>query len=460
MVDLAAETVVLIKGSINLVRRTDSNKWQVHYKVAGMRGWVRKGTGTPDLELAKQFAMREQMRAELLIEQGRPITSKKFKQVAGAVVKRLEERIAGGTNKPVDKDYLSALNRWLIPYYKDINVDCITQDHINGFHEDRTEKAGRELSSSAQNNHNSAFNLVMDEAIERGYMKEFNRPALKNTGAATGRRAEFTKAELLQLAGSNDDWIEKAHQNKTKEIRRVTKWYVFFLATTGMRAGTEAEFMEWRNIKRGMDAKGNEQLEIRLRKGKRGARALVAGMECWAYLDKLRELNPRLVGKTLNEVLDGDYDMRVFALPDGTQPDSFNKPFRAWLKAESLLVGAGGEERSLYSLRHYYATQMLYAGKNKDWLAKQMGTSSTMLDRHYGHLNPLLLGGEFSGASLDDSPEMELKVKLLMEQRQIAQSFMQMAELSTGITLSLQLHNEGLTDEYAARLKARLKQQS
>jgi len=461
MVEKSTHTVVVMPGLINLVRRPDSLNWQAHYKVENHRGWVRKGTKTSDLAKATQFAIREQMKAELLVESGRPITSKKFKQVAGAVAKAIEMRIAAGTFKPVERDYLSAINRWLIPYYGNINVDCITPSDISGFHEYRAEKVGRELSSSAQNNHNSAFNMVMNEAIERGYMTEYKRPTLKNTGAATGRRAEFAKSELLQLLGSSDEWIESAHMEKTKQIRRVVKYYVPFLACTGMRAGTETEHMVWANIKRGKDAKGKDQLEIRIKKGKRGARALVAGMECWLYLDKLRELNPKLKDMALADVLAGDYDMPVFGLPDGTYPDSYNKPFRVWLESEGLLKPkGGGEDRSLYSLRHYYATQMLYAGKNKDWLAHQMGTSTAMLDKHYGHINPLLLGSEFSGASLDESPETEMKVRLLMEQQIIAQGFMEMAEVSTGLTLSLSLHNEPLRDEFEQRLKARLKQQA
>ena len=65
---------------------------------------------------------------------------------------------------------LSGSETWLggEDFYGKFNVDCITPALISEFHRWRRDKVGRELSGSAQNNHNAAFNLVLDEAIERG----------------------------------------------------------------------------------------------------------------------------------------------------------------------------------------------------------------------------------------------------------------------------------------------------
>ncbi len=46
---------------------------------------------------------------------------------------------------------------------------------------------------------------------------------------------------------------------------------------------------------------------------------------------------------------------------------------------------ADGESLTLYSLRHFYAVQMLRRGKANIYdIAKKMGTSVEMIERYYG----------------------------------------------------------------------------
>jgi len=63
-----------------------------------------------------------------------------------------------------------------------------------------------------------------------------------------------------------------------------------------------------------------------------------------------------------------------------------------------MLYGTtSGKLRTLYSVRHLYATWELYRGRNIHQLAIQMGTSVGMLERHYSKLTPLLLADKFGG---------------------------------------------------------------
>ena len=48
--------------------------------------------------------------------------------------------------------------------------------------------------------------------------------------------------------------------------------------------------------------------------------------------------------------------------------------------------GQAGTDRTLYSLRHTYATIELLTGTDIHTLARQMGTSVVTLDRHYSKL--------------------------------------------------------------------------
>ena len=43
--------------------------------------------------------------------------------------------------------------------------------------------------------------------VAKGYMTDYLRPALKNTGGATERRPTFEHSELVQLLASIPAWI-------------------------------------------------------------------------------------------------------------------------------------------------------------------------------------------------------------------------------------------------------------
>ena len=155
---LGSETVVVKPELIRLVRRDDSKKWQVHYKLESVKTWFRRSTDTADIKEATKIAERMWMKATFDFEEGRPVISRKFKPVAEIVLHRLEAEIAAGTAKPSARDYVSAIKLYLIPFYGLYNVDGIKPAVISEFHVWRRDKVGRELSGSAQNNHNAALN--------------------------------------------------------------------------------------------------------------------------------------------------------------------------------------------------------------------------------------------------------------------------------------------------------------
>jgi integrase len=84
-----------------------------------------------------------------------------------------------------------------------------------------------------------------------------------------------------------------------------------------------------------------------------------------------------------------DYVFRV--VREGEQVDissSLANMFESYLKEHNLLIDAKTEQRRVfYSLRHTYATLALTHDKVPiHTLAKQMGTSVVMIEKHYSHL--------------------------------------------------------------------------
>jgi integrase len=81
-------------------------------------------------------------------------------------------------------------------------------------------------------------------------------------------------------------------------------------------------------------------------------------------------------------------DEYVFRVDGKDMTGAFGKMFARFLKHYELLYDTKmGKERTLYSLRHYYATMALtYERMSIYTLAKHMGTSVTMIEQHYGHV--------------------------------------------------------------------------
>jgi hypothetical protein len=72
-------------------------------------------------------------------------------------------------------------------------------------------------------------------------------------------------------------------------------------------------------------------------------------------------------------------------MADSNQVISLGDQFQKVLERESMTHSVDGEAYSLYSLRHFYAVQMLRRGKaNVFDIARNMGTSVHIIESYYG----------------------------------------------------------------------------
>jgi integrase len=88
-----------------------------------------------------------------------------------------------------------------------------------------------------------------------------------------------------------------------------------------------------------------------------------------------------------------------FRMADGARIITLIDQFKALLKTCGLEKNRYGEEYTLYSLRHFYAVQMLRRGKASIFdLARNMGTSVQIIERYYGRdATPLALATKLGG---------------------------------------------------------------
>ena len=126
--------------------------------------------------------------------------------------------------------------------------------------------------------------------------------------------------------------------------------------------------------------------------GKTGQREVIAKASTITCLKRIHKRCNDINHLTFEELLAKRLDLPVFRLADGTVTKYLCQTFKKFLEDIGLLVDTKtGQERTLYCLRHTYATfQLVNNNVDMHTLAKQMGTSIQMLEKHYSHLTPRL----------------------------------------------------------------------
>ena len=222
-----------------------------------------------------------------------------------------------------------------------------------------------------------------------------------NKGRDSVRRPDFTREEYATLIRKLPSWIDAGREGKSRDMRHLLRDYILILANTGMRHGTEAENLCWKHISLFED-KGLKYLEMSVT-GKTGRRDIICRAGTINYLKRIQSRCPDIADMSFEQLIKSKLDVPVFRLPDGTASANLRQTFKIFMKDTGLLTcPRTGQDRTLYSLRHTYATfSLLNDGMDVHTLAVQMGTSILMIERHYSHLTPRLKKEMLTGKRYD-----------------------------------------------------------
>jgi integrase len=409
MPEQVATTHVLMPNELVIYRRERSGVWQCRYKVAGI--WQRASTKQRNLKLAKQAARELMIEAEIRHRSNLPVVTRRFRDVAKLAIQRMEAETANKQGKISYTDYKRVIEDYLIPILGNrsiTNIDSSALDELDAKRIDLMEKVP---SQSTMLTHNTALNRVFDEAVIRGFLTDANRPKLDAKGKQSDRRPAFDLEELRALLNNFETWIERAVNEKSKELRQLLRDYVEMLIDTGARPGKELMNLKWRQIKFAKkptvthtgefdnsddehnpisNATLNRSVEMTVT-GKTGTRTIVGMKRTVQALERIAQRNYGAKGSIINPFAqltvpsNNDY---VFRTKKKVEPTSFQKMFDRYLDEHNLRLDKRTEQnRVFYSLRHTYATLALtYDSVPIHTLAKQMGTSVIMIERHYSHL--------------------------------------------------------------------------
>lgn len=391
-------STIQVHKTLRLDKRKGSDNWYARLTLPNGKRQV-KSTGTDNLEEAKEVALEMYYDVQARLKNQLPANTRKFKHVAEFTVQRMRDDLAAGAGKQAYNDYISALNKWLIPYFEKIDVDKIDLSALTAFDAWREQKMGRKPAQSTINNHNAALNRVLDEAEIRGWIVKSMRPTLLNKGVPTQSRGSFTVEEYKTIYTALRTFDQATSNTKAAATRETLRNYVLFLANTGIRHGTEALGLRWRNI--AWHTKDEEKYLAISVDGKTKKRTAIARDRVREFLLRQSQINPRLNYNDLDTLISSKSDELVFTtrLGECVTIHNLNAHFNALLNQLKLKTGADGLERTLYSWRHFYATRDLERGVSTHALSKQMGNSTAMLDKHYSKYSAVINADLHSGRS-------------------------------------------------------------
>ena len=434
MVQRKSTTHTVIDKEVIITLRADSSVWQCAYKVASK--WQRSSTGEREESLAKEKAKELFYKAQSRTEVDYTAVTRKFKDVANVVLKQLHKDYVAKKNIAIYKDYTQVIERYLIPILGKYNVDSINYEVLEELEQKREKKMGKVPTKSTMMTHNAALNRIFDEAIYRGYMVASRKPLLKVKGKQYERREEFTIEEVRKIRGNYEKFISNGREDN-KELRALLCDYIEILLDTGARPGNELLDLKWHNISTKMypvviktgevietneDGNDNEETVavnqnhtafLRIKTGKTGKRSggrvATGRLETVEALKRIAKRNYDLDLKNVISIKGNDL---IFAFKEFQSkkrgnlndpvkylpPTSFRRLFDTYLNELNLLKNIDGKKRQLYSLRHTYATLMLvHDAVSAHTLAKQMGTSIAMIEKHYSHLDAVKAAHQLRG---------------------------------------------------------------
>lgn len=362
-------------GRIILFKRTGLKKpvWQARIRVPNATGYRFVSTKTPVQREAERFALDLYEQLYLQVKGGGSLRPRTFRQVfeewQAATATIALSRQGRAVTPTVER-----VKRYALDYFGARRMREISSREIEEYWLWRKRNFARKPPTSGTlQRERTCLAALFRFAFERGHIEAV--PALGGPRAAVVRRSTFTLDEWRQLIGAARQWVREGEKKATARDRMVARESFLVLANTGMRVG-ELRHLRWSDLRTVQTTEGPRL--VAWVRGKTGSRECVFQSGSDAYVKRLYDLRTAELGKP------PERDSLVVCHRDGSAIRTMRRSFASLLEFAKLPVQRDGMNRTIYSLRHFYATQRLSHETSPFLLAKQMGTSVEMLERFYG----------------------------------------------------------------------------
>jgi integrase len=382
-------------GRIILYKREGlkNPKWQARIHVPNSSGYKIVSTKTGDVREAERFALDLYEEVYIHVKSGGSIKSRTFRQVFEEwekVVTTIGPTRQGGSWDST----IERVRSYALEFFGPKKIDDIGPHDFSDFWVWRkSHYSRRPPSNPTLRRERTSLLPVFKFAVSRGYISEV--PETEAPRARAERRPTFTLDEWRTIARRAREWVKEGEAKATWRDRYVAQQYFLILANTGMRVG-ELRQLRWSDLRTVQTENGSRL--IGYVNGKTGRREVVFQEGAEEYVKRLYDLRCDELKK-----IDADKDQPrpdknglVVCHKDGTPIQTLTRSFQSLLDFAEVPTTRDGMERTIYSLRHFYATQRLSHDTSPFLLAKQMGTSVEMLEKFYGQTVTSALAAQIS----------------------------------------------------------------
>ncbi len=403
--------------------------WYMRLKIAGRKGYVTCSTKLTKYEDAYAFAHAEYLRLQHAARMGHSLDEYTFEQHWNDWYER---NLSNGTwADERARWHKMYFNRYFKDYFSNSDsssmlLNDITPQFAAGYWDWRkgywtSEKAAKlrnynpkRRGSKTRGTANakavpalktlqmeqSALNQIFYDAFERGRMQQVFKMRVADKGAAPNRRAGFDTGREYRVLVRNlrsyrdckgrfaSEGLNAWHKLQRAQLSH----FIMFLLHSGLRVG-EAREMRWSDVTFDIEIDGEDEriAEVRVSKATKKGQARFVQTQPGANraLHDWKKLSPHTQANDWVW-----FGQRQTADGKATQITDLNKSFQQYLRAiefdgrqDGLLYDRDGDRRSLYSLRHTYATMRLERGDVSVYdLALNMGCKVKQIETHYSHV--------------------------------------------------------------------------
>ncbi len=368
-------------GRIILYKREGlkNPNWQARIRVPNANAYKIATTKTTDAVKAQVFATNLYEELYFTVKAGGSVNSKTFKQVFDEWEKSV--RLQGQTRQGGSWDStIDRVRSYALGYFGAKRItDIKTRDFAEYWDWRRTNYKRKPPSNASLKREKVCMVPVFKFAKQRGYVTTL--PEIETASFKPQRRSTFTSAEWQTFYTQARAWVREGEKRATRRDRFIAQQVFLILANTGMRVG-ELRNLRWSDL-RTMKLDEATQM-VAWVKGKTGAREVVFQPGADEYVRRFYDLRVQELGET------PEIDAYVVCHRDGRPILSFKRSFKSLMDYAEIPLERNGMTRTIYSLRHFYATKRLENETSAFLLAKQMGTSIEMLEKFYGQtsVNP------------------------------------------------------------------------
>jgi|GEM_PF-5845827 len=341
----------------------------------------------------------------------KPFAPRTFKQVARDFLEEEKGRVdLGEITYGTYQHHKTYLEDYWIPYIGSKPVNAITDMHLKGFYkyrkklvEERSAKGIEDkrtkvdMTPRAHKGYVDTLYTVLNYGVKKRQLNDVDKPTWKPDFDQV-RRSTFDIETFYHLLQKLNDWVRdvpvgERHTRRVRFTRKLFQAYFQFMAGTGLRIG-EARIMRFKHVSplHHDETTGQYWMNVYVPKMGLDGKKLKSGAGRTFPCVQLGA-----AGKLMLETVYSEYELPTG--PDnflfqthagGYRCKDFEKQwneFMAWLlRSEGIDYRCDpvtDERITVYSLRHYYASERIIAGTPWEELADNMGHSDTNMLREY-----------------------------------------------------------------------------